>query len=439
MNSSSTLSTLLLYYKREDIQNAIVSYAKQKEVAISYKGEGYGKRPDVLKYPAEVLELVQQGATSFHCSEERWINPLTIETGMKPGELNELRAGWDLVLDIDCKELSFSTIAADILIKAIKHHGVKSLSVKFSGNHGFHIGIPFEAFPKLVNGQETKNIFPEGPKKIAIYLMHMIKDPLREALLKKYSIDEIATLTNKKVSECFEGKEFNPLNVVEIDTILLASRHLYRMPYSLNEKSGLISLPINPDKILDFHKASAIPKNVKISKNIFLDTSSTIPGEATKLLVQGLDFKLVEDKIEIEEKKEFEEIEIKTPFEFFPPCMQLLQKGLKDGKKRSVFLTVNFLKKVGWSYEDIEKYLIEWNKKNEEPLREVNILGQIRYHKQNKKNMLPPNCDSKNYYPDIGICKPDNLCSKIKNPVAYVTRKIFAHNASKKPKKTSKS
>ena len=35
---------------------------------------------------------------------------------------------------------------------------------------------------------------------------------------------------------------------LEIDTVLISSRHLYRMPYSLHEKSGLVSLPINPGK-----------------------------------------------------------------------------------------------------------------------------------------------------------------------------------------------
>ena len=395
---------------------------------MSYKGEGYGKRPDVLKYANEVIELVKQGATSFHCSEELWYNPLSIVTGMKPKELDELRRGWDLVLDVDCKELAFSAVAADLLVKALRHHGIKSVSCKFSGNHGYHLGVPFEAFPSSVNGVDTKDLFPEGPRKVAVYLMHMISDPLREALLSKYSLEEIAQKTGKQVVDCMEAKEFDPLKVVEIDTILLASRHLYRMPYSLNEKSGLVSVPINPDKILEveFTKAVAIPKQVKVSKHIFLDRSNVKKGEAAKLLVQGLDFKPVEEELEIKQEKKFDELEEKTPFDLFPPCIKMMDKGIKDGKKRAVFVLVNFLRKVGWNYEDIEEYLKKWNEKNQESLREVNILGQLRYHKANKKSMLPPNCASANYYPDIGVCCPDNLCKSVKNPVAYVRRKVFA-------------
>ena len=64
------ISTLLKHYKRADIQQALVSAAERKEIAVSYGGTGYGKRPDVLSYPRDVLEMVKQGATSFHYGNE---------------------------------------------------------------------------------------------------------------------------------------------------------------------------------------------------------------------------------------------------------------------------------------------------------------------------------------------------------------------------------
>ena len=64
------LSTLLKYYKREDVRAAIVGAAEDKEVAIKYGEKGYGKRPDVVRHSKDVLEFVKQGASSFHCSEE---------------------------------------------------------------------------------------------------------------------------------------------------------------------------------------------------------------------------------------------------------------------------------------------------------------------------------------------------------------------------------
>ena len=68
------------------------------------------------------------------------------------------------------------------------------------------------------------------------------------------------------------------------------------------------------------------------------------------------------------------------------------------------------------------------NERTDRTLREVSIKGQLRYHKQQKKKILPPNCQNQIYYKDFGVCKPDNLCSKIKNPVQYTKRKTFYLN-----------
>src|SRR3989344_9180153 len=125
------------------------------------------------------------------------------------------------------------------------------------------------------------------------------------------------------------------------------------------------------------------------------------------------------------EKKEFSKPEQALPAELFPPCVKLLLQGIKDGKKRAVFILINFLRSVGWEYDQIEETLKAWNEKNAEPLREGVWKGQLRYHKAQKKEMLPPNCDAKQYYIEIGVCQPDSICSKIKNPVSYSQRKAL--------------
>src|SRR3989338_2105288 len=116
--------SIIDYYAREDVQEALISNASNREVVARF-GEGFGKRPDVLKYPNDVLELAKQGATSFHVSEELWSNPLALSPEMRRQELDELRIGWDLVLDIDCKILDYSKIAADLIIMELKRHGVE--------------------------------------------------------------------------------------------------------------------------------------------------------------------------------------------------------------------------------------------------------------------------------------------------------------------------
>jgi len=427
------LSTSLSYYKREDIRKAIVATAEDKEVAVQFNDK-FGKRPDVLKYPQDVLEFAKKGATSFHCSEELWVNPLQLTPGMKKQEMDDLRKSWDLILDIDCKVFDYSRIAADLVVKALQHHGVQTISIKYSGNNGFHIAVPAGAFPDSVAGQNIKDMFPDGPKRIAMYLQHMIRPYLSQKLLGLEKITKIIEKTGKKYSDLVQNNEFNPFEVVDIDTILINSRHLYRMAYSLNEKSGLVSVPITSEEILSFNKTRGQPENVKVTLG-YLD-KPPVPGEATKLLVQALDFKIPQEEAKpVREKREFEIPAQAIGTEFFPSCIKKLLGGLTDGKKRAVFVLINFLSSVGWEYDAIEELLHKWNEKNPEPLREVYIQGQLRYHKQGKKKILPPNCNNKAYYQDLGVKCVDSVCMRSKNPVNAALRNQKMAQSAKPAKK----
>ena len=113
--SKIDLGLALRYYKKKEVQELLVHFAKDKEIGTRYKN-GFGKRPDVLIYPSDVLELVKRGTTSFHCSEELWENPLDISKNSSRKELDELRSGWDLLLDIDCPVLGYSAICADLVL-----------------------------------------------------------------------------------------------------------------------------------------------------------------------------------------------------------------------------------------------------------------------------------------------------------------------------------
>ena len=426
-----SIGSTLLHYKRPEIQKEIVEAAKDREIATQFK-EGFGARPDTLSYPSDILELTKAGATSFHMSEERWSNVLSLNTKLKKKDLEELRSGWDLILDIDCKFIEYSKITADLLIKALHYQGVHSVSCKFSGGSGFHIGVPFEAFPERVHQKKTKDLFPDGPRRIATYLREMIKTHLSKKILKVTDIDSIIKKTGKKFNELVKKNQFDPFTILDIDTILISSRHLIRMPYCFNEKTGFISIPLDPKKVLEFNLEDAKSKNVKVSKFKFLDVSNSKSNEAKKLIVQSFDFEVKTEQPQEKKERNFEEITKKVPEEFFAPCIKKGLEGLEDGRKRFVFTMVNFLRCVGWPYEDIEVRLKEWNKKNQEELREIYIISQIRYHKSQKKRVPPPNCSNDQYYKSIGIYTPE--CDKIKNPLTYTLRRLSYLNK-KKPRK----
>ena len=425
-----TISEALLYYKRKDVQRAIVEHAADKEISGCFNMKGFSKRPDILQYPNEVLEMVKRGITSFHCSEEIWKNPLQISSTVPKARLNEMRKGWDLLLDIDCPELELSKMAAHFLVEALEFHEIKSIYVKFSGNHGFHIAVPFEAFPIEVYGKETRTLFPEAPRRIAAYLQHMIEPHLRKAMLEKYNIPEIAKLINKPQSEITKENILQPFEVLDIDTVLISSRHMYRMPYSFNEKSGLVSIPITADQILTFQKPQARPEKVKVTNIKFIERN--IPRhQATKLFIEAFDFKLPSKNKQITTKQTFERIEGIVPEDLFPPCIHNIFNGIEDGKKRALFILGNFLSSLNWPKAQITTRIKEWNLKNPSPLPDSYIDGQLNSLNQKNSSVLPPNCQNISYYKDLGICTPDNLCSKIKNPVNYSKRKMFALKRSK--------
>jgi hypothetical protein len=170
------------YYSRKDVQEAIYTFCKNRETVPRYF-EGFGKRPDILDYPSDVLALANKGATSFHCSQEIWNSPLDIVTGMTTDQYNKIRTGWDFLIDIDAKFFDYAKIAAIALIKMLEHHGVKNIGIKYSGSKGFHILIPSRAFPEELFGEKTKNMFPEWPRAIAGYLKEMTAEKINNDII----------------------------------------------------------------------------------------------------------------------------------------------------------------------------------------------------------------------------------------------------------------
>jgi len=412
-----------LYYSKPEIQEAIFNFSENREISARYF-ESFGKRPDSFQYKGDLFELVKKGATSFHCSEELWDNPLEISTDLNEKQLDELRIGWDLLLDIDSKYLDYSKILAEQIIKILKFHGIKNFGVKFSGSKGFHIIVPWKAFPKEVNNVKTSDMFPEWPRIVLNYITEKTKPLL---------IREITKITskNKYVLDTDVAKEVMP------DLILVSPRHLFRMPYSLHEKTSLASVVLTEKELSEFQPRNANPLKVKI-RNFMPDS---IEGEASELLIQALDWNKEtgkdKSKDEIKEKKlDFKPVKIENLSDKnFPPSIQKILQGIEDGRKRALFILINLFRSIGMDKDEFEKRIYDWNKKNKIPLKEGYVKSQISWSYRNK-TVPPPNFD-KDYYKGIGII-PNEEELRYKNPVNYVVKKSFVKKDSFKKAKTTK-
>jgi len=189
-------------------------------------------------------------------------------------------------------------------------------------------------------------------------------------------------------------------------------------------------------------------KNIKVLKKSLYETVEEIKDEDEVVLLVDLDRQgkkiysrlmsdLVGFGVKINNKlreylfkntklRQIEGLTTAIPEQFFPPCIQHISRGLEDGRKRAIFILINFLKSIGWPHDKVESYIKQWNKRNPEQLRENYLIGQLRYSK-GKKSIPPPNCANNMYMTGIGVCHPDNLCSRIKNPAQYAKRKSRGH------------
>jgi len=497
-----------IYYSNPKVQEILLDFSKNREVIPRYF-EGFGKRPDILQYASDIMELVKKGATSFHASEEIWKDPLQLNSDMTRDEASKLRDGWDLLIDVDSQFLDCSKIAARLIISALEQHGIKNYGIKFSGSKGFHIIVSGKAFPKEFDGVETRERFPEWARAISEYLMNYIRRDYnieagkiisgneleKRTNLSKEEIEEVyctqcnkvarkGTITKffcpicgmkierkeikteKRKLKCLnkkctgfleienekeyyycenckdENKKFDlnsdkhPENfekvkgvsaekVADLDLVLVAPRHLFRAPYSLHEKTSLASVVLKKEEIDKFNPKDASPLNVKVRE--FMPKSEEEEGR--QLLTAALEWKKnssADEEKAIERKyknKEFEKVDFSKINEgMFPePIKKLLKGGLKDGKKRGLFILLTFLRSINYSPEYINNKIREWNKTNEPPLKEGYVKSQIEWHLKQKKQILPPNYNNQGFYKDMGLLdeKPD-----AKNPISEIARKL---------------
>ena len=478
------------YYARSDVRKAMYEFSKNRECVPRYF-EGFGKRPDAFQYDSDIFAYAKKGATSFHCSEEIWKDPLQISTDLSEEEMKELRTGWDLLIDVDSKYLDYSKIYAEILVEVLKNNGIKNIGVKFSGSKGLHLIVPWVAFPKEMSGKKTKDMFPEWPRLICHYLNSQIAEKLKDRVLdiqdnaaagdklleiycskcnnnaeKKSKIHFLCPSCKTRMQNTdnvFERKrkircpscqvqmiedrreeiiicinckidsEKNPDNFkervqskhIDADLVLVSPRHLFRMPYSLHEKTSLASAVIDANKIKDFQPEQADPLKVKILN--FMPNAEE--GEATMLLRAALEFRPPEETIKNEAKpvasfgeKKFSDFTIKnlTP-DMYPPTIKKILEGIQtDGRKRALFIILSFFKSLKLSDEQIANEIEIWNNKNRDPLKSGYVKAQLSWYAKNKPKM-PPNFD-KSYYKDIGFTPtPEELNHK--NPVSYTIKK----------------
>jgi hypothetical protein len=450
---SIAINNLIKFYQNnKEILEDMVKISQNREVGYLLSNNSFGHRPSKIETEDDIINYIKKGAISFHISLERWIDLNILSEKVSKKDLNEYRLGWDFIIDIDTKSLDLSKITARIIFDYLKEKNIKPIYIKYSGGKGFHIAIPWEIFPETINiykkdnivEEETRKLFPDLARILALYISKEIEEKLKKVILLKFSEDELKEYGVNDI------EKFNPYDIIEIDTILISSRHLIRCLYSINEKTGNLSIPIKENYIEKLNPEDSNINNYSYEGIPYLteDLERRESKELKKLINDSLLWKIKNEFEAIkfsqlaenyknqegieEAKKDVEEIKkrrIEITEELFPPCIKniLNNKEMDDGRKRSLFILINFFANIGWDWDKIERYIKEWNENLQDPLRDRYVEYQLEWHKKlykNNKKYLTPNCNNEIYYKDIGVCTPDNICSLIKNPLSYPIKKI---------------
>ncbi|MFC2142868.1 DNA primase small subunit domain-containing protein [Candidatus Aenigmatarchaeota archaeon] len=419
------------YYSNERILEQLVKNAKSREVAGALFSGAYEKRPNMIQFPNDVVQMVKNGVTSFHFSVEHWKYPMAVTRS----NYEDLRIGWDIIIDIDSKlGIEDGKITAIMICDFLEKYNIKNYGIKFSGSRGFHISLPWIMFPNEIDYRPLAKRYPEVSRIIANFIRKNIKDTLMKTLVKRKGAKELFSLLETKPSE------LDPFYFVDVENNW-GARHLFRAPFSLNEKKWLSSVPLNREKLEKFEIKDAHPLHVL--KNIDKNIPDFIKGEeneATSLLTDALDWQATMKTYEKPKEKKPISIDKQIPEKLFPPCIKNILNGLGDGRKRSLFTLLHFLRLMNWPQKEIQEKVIEWNEKNTPPLPNNLIIGQLRWAAQNHLN--PNNCSADVYYRGtINVCAPDPTCKsgsdriKIRNPLAYPFKKMRAAQREKPKKK----
>jgi hypothetical protein len=184
-------------------------------------------------------------------------------------------------------------------------------------------------------------------KREPYYYCEECKDPDNEKL----------QLSSDKYSEMFEQRRGSVADEhAEFDLVLVAPRHLFRMPYSLHEKTALASVVLSKEELAGFAPRDANPLNVQIRK--FLPENKE--GEAKQLLAAALDWKKTRTDSEDKEiKKKYASYDnnvdsSKITEDMFPAPIKKLLLGVADGKKRGLFILITFLRSLNFPPEYIK-------------------------------------------------------------------------------------
>lgn len=267
-----------------------------------------------------------------------------------------------LDLDIDDIEHNFSKIKQDLALvlrrlKTVFYLSDKDIELYFSGSKGFHILVNHNIF-----GFEPSRDINKQYKKIAI---------------------ELKTYTVNKT----------------VDTKIYDNKRLFRVPNTVNHKTGLYKVPVSYEKVKSmesYDELKAYASKPKIAKPCIYKYNHKA-REAFDELIEKID---AEEKAKINTKLAKEFIQKRELL----PCVQyILKNGCAKGQRNNTTVALaNSLFQVGKDFDEVLEIITYWNKeKNEDPLDQAEIRTTVMSAYNNAKQNRFYGCT---VFRDLDVC-----------------------------------
>ena len=251
----------------------------------------------------------------------------------------------DPYLDFDAKnfKIEYPLLVREVrftmnYLSTIMGIGKEQFRLYFSGHKGFHLIIPSEYcrpnFSPSLN--EEFKLFMEG-------VSYMIN--------------------GKRVGENY------------LDSRIYDNRRLFRIPYTINEKSGLRKIPLvysqlgeGADSILSLSKQDIAPLKYPPIEYDKIKRSA----EGYRLIVEvGNDYEALKKG----KKRAHSEFVKHGKKSIFPCTKQLMEQGIESGaRNNSAFTLASSLLQLGESPEEMFSHMEEWNEMCSPPLSTRELL-----------------------------------------------------------------
>ena len=267
-----------------------------------------------------------------------------------------------LDLDIDDIEHNFLKIKQDLALvlrrlRTVFYLSDKDIELYFSGSKGFHILVHHNIF-----GFEPSRDLHKQYKKVAI---------------------ELKTYTVNKT----------------VDTKIYDNKRLFRIPNTINHKTGLYKVAISYEKVKNmqsYDELKAYASSPKITKPCVYKFNPKA-REAFDELIEKID---LEEKAKINTKLAKEFIQKRELL----PCVQyILKNGCAKGQRNNTTVALaNSLFQVGKDFDEVLEIITYWNAtKNEDPLDQAEIRTTVMSAYNNAKQNRFYGCT---IFRDLDVC-----------------------------------